>query len=371
MAEQDWPSDTALRVVVTGGDRLHRPTRAQPWRLYNTYGPNETTILVTRYLVTPGPAGDDYPSVGWAIDNARLHVLDRDLNLQPPAVPGELSIGGVQVGRGYVGAPAHTAERFVPDPFGPPGSVLYRTGDRVRLRADGSLDFLGRIDQQVKIRGFRVEPGEIESVLRAHPRVRDAAVITRDNPRGERQLVAYVAGPGGEPDIASIRGHLRRELPDYMVPGHIVTLSELPVTPNGKLDRAGLPPVAELADPVPGRPAPDGAEGTVEEAVAGAWRAVLGVDHIPADNFFEAGGSSLLLTTLADRLRTTFDIPVALVDVFANPTVATQAQLVSALTGSTGGPEPADEPADEDLPAPARRARRSRLAVEVDLDDDV
>src|SRR5262249_29163762 len=141
MAEHDWPSDTALRVVVTGGDRLHRPTRIQLWHLYNTYGPNETTVLVTQHLVTPGPTGDDYPCVGRAIDTVRRHVLDRDLNLQPAGVPGELFIGGVQVGRGYVGAPGLTAERFVPDPFGPPGSVLYRTGDRVRLRADGSLDF--------------------------------------------------------------------------------------------------------------------------------------------------------------------------------------------------------------------------------------
>jgi hypothetical protein len=233
----------------------------------------------------------------------------------PAGVPGELYIGGVQVARGYLGRPGLTAERFVPDPFSPvPGARLYRTGDRARWRADGALEYLGRLDQQVKVRGFRIEPGEVEAALRQHPQVRDCAVVARDEAGGPR-LVAYVVG---DAEAEALRAHLRERLPEPMVPAAFVSLDALPLTPNGKLDRRALP-APEYASGAERYVAP---ETEVERALAEIWADVLGVERVGRlDGFFDLGGHSLLVMQMTARVRAAFGVQLSIRTVFAAPTL--------------------------------------------------
>jgi len=228
-------------------------------------------------------------------------------------VPGELYAGGAGLARGYLDRPELTAEKFVPDPFGEPGARLYRTGDQVRWLADGTIEFLGRIDQQVKIRGFRIEPGEVEAALHTHPQVREAAVLVREEKSGDRRLVAYVVPVAGqEVAPAELRQHLQKTLPEYMLPGAWVLLEALPLTPNGKLDRAALPaPEAQSAREYV---APRSA---TEVLLAGIWAQLLGVERVGIhDNFFELGGHSLLLVQLHSRLQQHFGEKASLADLF-------------------------------------------------------
>jgi amino acid adenylation domain-containing protein len=292
-------------------------------RFFNLYGPTETTIWAT---FAECSAGQGRPSIGRPVANVRCHVLDAAGNLVPLGVRGELCIGGAGVGRGYLRRPQLTAERFVPDPFGP--GRLYRTGDVVRRRADGSLDFLGRLDHQVKVRGFRIELGEVEAALRDQPGVRDAVVVAREDERGGRRLVAYVVPDGAADDLPGGLGRgLRRRLPDFMVPSAFVVLDELPVTGSGKLDVAALPP------PHGGRPAVATAfappQGPLEEALVGIWRDVLRVDRVGLhDDFFELGGHSLLATQLIARLNDAFAVELPLRALFEGATVAELALAV-------------------------------------------
>jgi len=312
----EWPAGAALRWLVSGGDRLRvRPAPGVPFRVTNNYGPTECTAIVAWGLVEA--EGERAPGLGRPGDNCRACVLDDALRPVPVGVPGELYVGGAQVGRGYLGRPALTAERFVPDPFGPrPGARLYRTGDRMRWLADGTLDFLGRRDAQVKIRGFRVEPGEVEALLRRHPAVADCAVVAREHAPGDARLVAYVAGPA---DADALRAYLRERLPEYAVPTAFVALERLPLTPNGKLDRGALP-APEYALPEERYAAP---RTPVEETLAGVWREVLGVERVGRDDgFFELGGHSMLLVRLQERLRETLGREVPLVDLLRYPTLA-------------------------------------------------
>jgi aryl carrier-like protein len=267
-------------------------------------------------------------------------------------VPGELRIGGAGVARGYLGRPELTAERFVPDPFGgEPGARLYRTGDRVRRRADGSLEFGGRVDGQVKVRGFRIEPGEVEAALRRHPGVADCVVVAREDAPGDRRLVAYVVGAA---DVDALRERLRKELPEYMVPAAFVALEALPVTPNGKLDRRALPaPEQKPRDVSAALP-----RNAMEEKVAEVWRSVLGVAEIGVhDNFFDLGGNSLLLSRVFGRLREVRG-DLRVVDLFRHTTV-------EALAGHLGAAE--EEPRDVSHLAQSlsraeeRRASRRRV----------
>ena len=270
--------------------------------------------------------------IGRPIDNIRLYVLDEHRNLVPPGVPGELHIGGVGVARGYLDRPELTAERFVSDPFGPPGGRLYRTGDLARHRPDGAIEFLGRIDSQVKIRGVRIEPGEIEAALRRVPSVRDAAVIVREDEPGDRRLVAYVVGAA--PPADELRAVLRSTLPEAMVPAAFVPVPALPLGPNGKLVRTALPVPehgrdADRAGTEPRTP--------VEKTIAELWREVLRVEHVGIDDdFFELGGHSLHATRVLARLRPALG-PAAprltIMDVFDNSTIRELAALVS-------GPDP-------------------------------
>jgi amino acid adenylation domain-containing protein len=323
-----------LRLLVMGGERALPGAVAAWWRvagervrLLNSYGPTETTIGATLWDAAEA-AGAEEPVVliGRPVPDCRVYVLDGEMKPVPPGVPGELCVGGVQVARGYLGRPAGTAERFVPDPFGPrAGARLYRTGDRGRWRPDGTLEYLGRVDEQVKIRGFRIEPGEIEGVLRRHAGVSACAVVAREDVPGEQRLVAYVVG-GAAPE--ALREHLRRTLPEYMVPAAIVPLERLPLTPNGKLDRRALP-APDFASDDTAYAAP---RTPVEEVLAEIWAGVLPVERVGVnDNFFALGGHSLLATRVASRVRELLGVELRVRAIFEGPTVAGLADAVEAL----------------------------------------
>ncbi|MGZ3460091.1 MAG: non-ribosomal peptide synthetase, partial [Archangium sp.] len=255
-------------------EALYRETAVE--QVFNLYGPTEDTTYSTYALAARG-AGRE-PTIGCPLPGTRAYVLDAWLRPVPRGVSGELYLGGVGQARGYLNRPELTAERFVPDPFSPePGARLYRTGDRVRFLADGSLEYQGRIDFQVKVRGFRIEPGEIEVVLGQHESVRDAAVLAREDVPGDRRLVAYVvARPGQALDVSALRGFAQRRLPDFMVPAAFVVLEALPLTPNGKVDRKALPaPEAPLA---PASHVPPRDE--LEQRLADIWAQVLRVERV-------------------------------------------------------------------------------------------
>ncbi|MFE3627869.1 amino acid adenylation domain-containing protein [Streptomyces goshikiensis] len=282
---------------------------------YNLYGPTEYTINALGADVADS-AGS---CVGRPIHNTRAYVLDSALRPVPAGVPGELYLAGAGLARGYFGRPALTAERFVADPFGEPGTLMYRTGDLVRWRADDALDYLGRADDQIKIRGFRIELGEIESAVAAAPGVTAAAVALHSGRGGVRRLVAYtVAATGQGCDPAALRAHLSRNLPEYMVPSAFVELAALPLTVNGKVDRAALP-APEFSGERGGRPPKDARE----ELLAGIFAEVLGLEQVGVeDNFFELGGHSLLAMRLVGRIREALGVPVQVASVMTAPTVA-------------------------------------------------
>ncbi|TDD29944.1 amino acid adenylation domain-containing protein [Actinomadura sp. KC06] len=307
-----------LRVLV-GGEALPaalaESLEASASLATNMYGPTEATIWATSADL-PGSG------IGGPFWNTRAHVLDAALRPVPPGVPGELYLAGVQLARGYVGRPDLTAERFVADPFGPPGSRMYRTGDLARRARDGSIEYLGRTDDQVKIRGFRIEPAEAQAVLAARPGVAQAAVVVRDD-----RLIGYYVPDGEGVDEAALRDALARALPEYMVPSALVALDALPRTVNGKLDRAALPaPEAEVS----GRSPRDAREA----ALCAIFSELLGVDGIGVDDdFFALGGHSLLATRVAAKARAVLGGSLSIADVFEAPTVAALApRLVMAET---------------------------------------
>ncbi|NKE63606.1 AMP-binding protein, partial [Lentzea sp. PSKA42] len=249
----------------------------------------------------------------------------------PVGVPGELLVGGPGLAQGYVGRPDLTAERFVPDVFGEAGGRLYRTGDRARWRADGTIEFLGRVDEQVKIRGYRVEPGEVEVVIGDHPDVRDVVVVARDGgPHGGKRLVAYVVAEG-EFSATVLRAWLRERVPDYLVPSVFVALDRLPLTPNGKVDRRGLPdPEPETVGEAYVAP-----RTAVEETLAAVWSGVLGVERVGVhDNFFELGGDSILSLQIVARARAA-GLGIDVADVFAHQSVAELAPVVRDAPAAT------------------------------------
>jgi amino acid adenylation domain-containing protein len=328
---------TAVHVLVGGEalpDDLAVALRTRAASVTNMYGPTETTIWSTTARV-----GEGSPTIGTAIANTQVYVLDRALRPVPPGVPGELYIAGDGVVRGYLGRPDLTADRFVANPFAT-GERMYRTGDLVARRRDGEIRFLGRVDHQVKIRGFRIELGEIEAVLATHPAVALRAVVVREDRPGDKRLVAYVVGTA---DAEALRRHVAAALPAYMVPSAFVLLDELPRTPNGKLDRKALP--APAAETTTGR-TPRNAR---EHALCALFADVLGVPDVGIDDgFFDLGGHSLLATRLAGRIRTALGLDVTVRALFANPTVAGLSEslgdAVAARPAITARPRPARLP---------------------------
>ncbi len=329
-----------LRLVIVGGEALP-PAAVLAWeeggvgapRLLNAYGPTEAVMTATLYEAEGGRAaawGAAVP-IGGGVCGRRVYVLDARGEPVPVGVPGELYLGGECLARGYLGRPELTADRFVPDPFAEVlGARMYRTGDRVRGRVDGELEFLGRIDSQVKVRGFRIEPGEIEARLREHPWVREAVVVAREDAPGERRLVAYCVGDeaaeAGEVDAQALRTHLGARLPEYMVPAAYVRLDRLPLTSSGKVDRRTLP--APEGDVYAAREY-EAPEGRVEEAVAGIWAALLRVERVGRrDGFFELGGHSLLAVQVVSRVRQELGVEVPLSELFVRPVLADFARAV-------------------------------------------
>ncbi len=343
----EWPRETALRALLTGGDALRvRPRPGAPFRLVNNYGPTESTVVATSGVVPPAETGRP-PAIGRPIRGVRAIVLDAALRPAPVGVPGELCVGGAQVARGYLGRPEPTAAAFVPDPLaGEPGARMYRTGDRARWLASGELEFLGRLDQQVKVRGFRIEPGEVEAALLAHPSVREAVVVAREAGPGDRRLVAYVVGAEGTaPAADALRAHLRARLPEYMLPAAFVALAALPLTAHGKLDRRALPEPELDA----GRGGGDAPRSVTGELLAGIWAELLGGEPGMQDDFFELGGHSLLAAQVTSRVRAVLGVEMPLRALFEAPTLAGLAARVDAAAREAAPPI---EPARRDGPVP-------------------
>lgn len=312
-----------LRTVLFGSEAAPTLRSLAPWaawsgRLVQVYGVTEAacTALVAE-IDHDGPA-DEPVALGSPTPGVGVHVLDAWMEPVPPGIVGELYLGGTQVGSGYLRAPAATAARFVPDPYGAPGARLYRTGDLVRPRADGSLRFAGRVDQQVKIRGFRVEPGEVEAVLAEHPALSGCAVVAGPDGQGGVRLVAYPVAAPGAVEVDELRAHLSARLPDWMVPSAWVPVESLPLTPNGKVDRAALP--APDGRPVAVYVAP---RTPVEEAVTGIWETVLGLDRVGVhDDFFALGGNSLAAVRMVAQIQEHLGVALPLRAVFTgDPTV--------------------------------------------------
>ncbi|RQT38478.1 non-ribosomal peptide synthetase [Burkholderia contaminans] len=322
----------SVRLIVASGEALAPELVAKVARLLpnatlvNLYGPTEAAIDVSHWTCGPDDAHAVAVPIGHPIANLQLHVLDAAWQPVPVGATGELYLAGAGLARGYLGRPALTAERFVPDPF-VPGARMYRTGDLARRRADGALDYLGRVDTQVKLRGQRIEPGEIEALLRAAPGVNDAVVIVRDE-----QLIGYVArGDAGPLDRAALLDALRAQLPAYMVPSLLIELDALPVTPNGKCDRHALPaPVREAAADV--ELATD-----TERALAGIWQRVLHVDAIGRDgDFFLLGGHSLLATQAHAQANLHWGLALPLRTLFDTRTLARCAEAIDAACAARG-----------------------------------
>jgi acyl-coenzyme A synthetase/AMP-(fatty) acid ligase len=342
IAEEDPAAFDGLAEVLTGGDVVPVASVGQVLRaneglvVRHLYGPTEVTLCATQFVVSdPDRLGRVLP-IGRPLDNTRVYVVDSRLCPVPPGVAGELYVAGAGLARGYLGRADLTAERFVACPFGP-GERMYRTGDVARWTADGALEFVGRADEQVKVRGFRIEPGDVESVLTGHESVAEAAVLAREDVEGDKRLVGYVVPVPGADDTglsARVAEFAADRLPDYMVPSAVVVVAALPLTTNGKLDRAALPAPDHAAVPGAGR-APATPQ---EEALCTVFAQVLGLPSVGVeDSFFRLGGHSLLAVRLVSRIRSVLGVDLPIRVLFDTPTVAGVARgLVPVATARPG-----------------------------------
>jgi amino acid adenylation domain-containing protein len=347
-------------TVLCGGEALPRDLSARLLpccrALWNMYGPTETTVWSAIWRV-PSPATTDTDArgaepIGRPIANTRVYVLDHGQRLLPAGAAGELWIGGDGLALGYHGRPDLTAERFLADPFtGVPGTRMYRTGDSARWRGDGVLEFLGRLDHQVKLRGYRIELGEIESALGQHPLIAHCAVTIREDTPGDQRLCAYLVASGEAPATEELRRYLRQSLPEYMLPAHFTVLSALPLTANGKVDRARLPRPTSIGAAPPAASSPRA--NAQESRIAALWSDILQTPAPGADaNFFDLGGHSLLLIRLHQRLRETFGVELKMLDLFHHATIRRQAALIA------GAPQGAPDPREQ-AQAQADRQRQA------------
>ncbi|MFE9921507.1 non-ribosomal peptide synthase/polyketide synthase [Streptomyces sp. NPDC005774] len=363
------PADTGgaphLRTLIVGAEACPAAL-VDRWapgrRMINSYGPTEATVVAT--WTGPLTAGTGTPAIGSPLPDAQAHVLDAAMRPVPSGTEGELYVGGDGLARGYLGRPGLTSTRFVAHPFGPPGARLYRTGDRVRRRTDGELEFLGRADRQVKVRGFRIEPGEIEAALTRDPGVREAVVVVRDEEPARGRLVGYVtpADPARRPEPARLRAALAAALPAHMVPSAVVVLDALPLTPQHKTDLRALPAPGGGRTEEHVEPRTDG-----ERALAAIWADVLGADTVGVtDDFFDLGGDSILAARTLTRIRDVLGVRLSLRDVFTARTVAALAPL-TAEPSAAAPPDPIPS-APREKPVPLSSAQR-RLWFLDDLTD--
>jgi amino acid adenylation domain-containing protein len=328
LVESGWMGRADLRMWC-GGEAL-RPDLAESLlargrELWNLYGPTETTIWSAAHRVK---SGENPILIGRPIGNTRMYILDPEGQPVPVGVPGELYIAGAGVARGYWRRPELTETRFLPDPFDPvPGRRMYRTGDLARYRRDGQIQLIGRTDHQVKLRGHRIELGEIEVVIERHPEVLQAVVALHGEGNGQ-QLIACIKQSGDTMDTGNLRSWLQERLPDYMVPSSFIALEEIPLTPNGKVDRKQLPkPKASTRETLIPIASP---RNRLEEQLVQIWSEILGVDRVGVrDNFFDLGGHSLLLIRVHARLRQELDSDVAVIDLFRYPTIESMASWLN------------------------------------------
>lgn len=334
MALLDGSAVPDERIVFVGGEafsgdlvnRWALPGR----RFFNGYGPTEATVTMT--LMECTGTWTQSPPIGKPMANHQVYLLDRQRNLVPIGVPGELYVGGTGLARGYLNRPELTADKFVANPFGTPSTRLYRTGDLARYLPDGNIEFLGRLDDQVKLRGLRIELGEIEAVLTQHSAVRQATVMVRDDASGQKRMVAYIAADADAYSAAELKSHLGRQLPTYMIPAIFVRLDYLPLSPSGKVDRRVLPEPdmdRTIQEEVFVAPRTE-----IEELLAnGVFGQVLGLDQIGVnDNFFALGGNSLQAVQLVSRLRDTTEVDLPVRRIFEVPTVAGMAEAIGQIT---------------------------------------
>jgi amino acid adenylation domain-containing protein len=341
LATMELPLPDSVRLVIIGGEKA-RTERLATWqrlisssvRSVNTYGPTETTIVATTFDLTEFPVaemlGRELP-IGNAIANVKTYILDSFRQRVPVGIPGELYIGGIGVSRGYLNRPDLTSTTFIPDPFSDtPGARLYKTGDHVRYRPDGAIEFLGRIDRQVKIRGFRIEPGEIEALLTQHQDVQESIVIEREDEPGDKRLVAYIVSESNRlPNPSELRHFVEQKLPKYMMPTAFVILESLPLNPNGKVDRSVLPAPETRSELQTSLVTP---RTPTEETLVTLFSQILNLSHVGIyDDFFELGGHSLLATQLITRILKQFQIKLTVVDLFEASNVAALAERIERM----------------------------------------
>ncbi|HKV33169.1 MAG TPA: non-ribosomal peptide synthetase, partial [Pyrinomonadaceae bacterium] len=339
LTDQGSEIPKSLRRVIVGNEKSLEETLAKWQRLIgptvewrNAYGPSETTITASNYEPSSTGSKREEKSavpIGRPVMNVQMYVLDSALQIVPTGVTGELFIGGDGVARGYHKQPAQTAEKFLPNPYGrKSGERFYRTGDAARFRADGNIEFLGRVDEQVKVRGFRIEPGEIEAVLAQHESVRESVVVAGDDGRGGQRLIAYVVSNKGDLRTDELREFLKRRLTEYMIPSGFVMLENLPRNANGKVDRRALPNADSTnTDANETYIAPRSA---TERTIANIWQEVLKVDNVGInDNFFGLGGHSLLLVHAQSKVSDALRVKVSMIEMFKYPTISALAEHLS------------------------------------------